>query len=308
MRRSSSLPHAGARLGLLTAALLLAGCATTQLPVAPAELSALAGGRQAVKIDQLGICNTAFDRPIEIDPARELVVIVHGCLASAGEYALLADAFAAQGQQAYCFNYDDRDRVSRSALQLAQVLEQLVGRAGVGRIAVVGHSQGGLVARRALVRENGVALDGAKIRLVTVSAPFGGIRAASHCASLPFSILSLGLNKLLCQAITGSKWSEIPPGVALVEQPGVLQPAVIDHLKIVTDERGSCRVRAENDRCLEGDAIFAVDEQRQPVVDGDRRMREYLVRAGHVEIVGSGKHPPTRLIDILSRQADATTP
>jgi pimeloyl-ACP methyl ester carboxylesterase len=235
-------------------------------------------------------------------PARELVVIVHGCFASAGEYESMAEAFRAQGKQAYCFNYDDREHIAHSAVQLAQVVEQLVRRAGVRRITVVGHSQGGLVARRALVRENGVSLAGAEIRLVTVSAPFGGIRAASQCASLAHSVLSLGLNKLVCLAISGNKWSEIPPGVAFVEQPGTLQQAVVDHLKIVAGERGRCRVRDQDERCLDGGDIFSVDEQRQAVVDDDRRMREYLVKAGHVEIVGSGKYVPKLLIDILRQQ------
>ncbi|MBS1196741.1 MAG: Protein of unknown function hydrolase domain protein [Proteobacteria bacterium] len=292
-------------LSAILSALLLTACATG-LSIPPAEVSALSGGRVSVKIDQFGICNTAFDRPVDIDPSRELVVVVHGCLASAGEYALVADAFKAQGKQAYCFNYDDRDRISHSALQLAQILEQLIKKTGVRRITVVGHSQGGLVARRALVKENGVSLVGADIRLVTVSTPFGGIRASSHCASLPHSVLSLGLNKLICLAITGSKWSEIPPGVPLIQEPGTLQEAVTDHLKIVTDERGSCRTLDEKGRCLEKDEIFAVDEQRQAVVDADRRSREYLVKAGHVEIVGSGKNPPKLLIDILSRQAATT--
>lgn len=293
------------RLAIMLLALLLVACATG-LPVPPAELTALSGDRVSVKIEQFGVCNTAFDRPVEIDPSRELVVVVHGCLASAGEYELVANAFKEQGKQAYCFNYEDRDRISHSAMQLSQVLEQLIKKTGVRHITVIGHSQGGLVARRALVKENGVSLAGADIRLVTVSAPFGGIRASSHCASLTHSVLSLGINKLICLAITGSKWSEIPPGVPLIQEPGTLQEAVTEHLKIVTDERGSCRTFNANGRCLEKDEIFAVDEQRQAVVDADRRVREYLVKAGHVEIVGSGKNPPKLLIDILFQQVAAT--
>ncbi len=214
----------------------------------------------------------------------------------------MAEAFKAQGKQAYCFNYDDRDRISDSGQQLAQVLDQLVSKAKMRKITVLGHSQGGLIARRALVKEKGLPLTGAQTRLVTVSAPFGGIRAAAHCGSLPHSLLSFGIVNLACQIIAGNKWTEIPPGVSFVEQPGTLQDAVTEHFKIVTDERDSCRVRNEQGQCIKDDDVFSIDEQRHPVVDADRRVRELLVKAGHVEIVGSGRYPPTQLIEILSKK------
>ena len=73
------------------------------------------------------------------------------------------------------------------------------------------------------------------------------------------------------------------------------------YLKIDTDERGTCR-RKENGRCVEGDDIFSIAEQRNPIVESGGRTRRVEVDAGHVEIVGDKQVAPRKLIAILQTE------
>ena len=80
-----------------------------------------------------------------------------------------------------------------------------------------------------------------------------------------------------------------------------LAPRVIDHLKIDTDERDTCR-RTEGGRCVEDDDVFSLAEQRNARVEADARVRRVEVSAGHVEIVGDKRVAPRKLITILQDQ------
>lgn len=287
---------------VLAGVLLLAGCSSTQWPMAPASMVHRAHGAVTVQTPQLATCGAARSEPLELDPTRGLTIIVHGCNASGGNYAALAQVFNGQGQQAVCFNYDDRDSIRRSSSQLRETLRRLIAEAGMREITLVAHSQGGLVARRALVTgtdlEELVQQQPTRLRLVTISTPFGGIQAASHC-STRLAFLSLGLTVPICQAVTGSKWFDIAPSSVLVNRPGELMAAVEYHLKVVTDERDSCRRQDDQGRCQKSDTIFTLDEQRQPTVDRHPPTTEQVVKAGHVEIVGNARTPPWKLIEVL---------
>ena len=48
--------------------------------------------------------------------------------------------------------------------------------------------------------------------------------------------------------------------------------------------------------------MFSLAEQRNPLVEADRRAQRVEVRAGHVEIVGDKRVAPTKLIEILQEQ------
>lgn len=274
--------------------------------MAPATVKALDNGLVAVRSEQLAACSSNAPQPNAIDPARPVTLIVHGCSSSGGQYGALAEVFRAQGQQALCFNYDDRDSITRSAAQLRESVRRLVEQAGIRDLTVIGHSQGGLVARHALVAgtdlEASLQRHPSRLRLVTVSSPFGGIRAASHCGSRTLAVLSLGLTVPICQMVTGSKWREIPPASRFIREPGLLLSAVQSHLKIVTDETGTCRRRSATGSCLASDEVFSVAEQRHSTVDRSPPSTELTVAAGHVEIVGDAQKVPYKLIAILQQQ------
>ena len=103
-------------------------------------------------------------------------MLAHGCLASAGRFRSLAQVFAFHGQQSACFSYNDRDSLTKSAAQLVSALDDLAGHLQNPQVTVIGHSQGGLIARNALTTERAQPLVAElDLRLVTISSPFAGI-------------------------------------------------------------------------------------------------------------------------------------
>ena len=257
-----------------------------------------------VQIAGLSNCTHADSNELHLNSQEAVAVIVHGCFASAGRFRSVADVFAFHGQQTVCFNYDDRDSLTNSSIELIAAIEELSAVLQQSDITLIGHSQGGLVARRALIDERPDRIDigDVDIDLVTISAPFGGIEAAAHCGSKTLAWLSLGLVKPICKIITGSKYREIPANSEFILQPGQLVPSVNRHLKIVTDEVDTCRVFDELGSCVEADYVFSIDEQNQQSVDEEPGMSPLLVKAGHVEIVGDHQTVPDKLIGILQQQ------
>jgi len=71
---------------------------------------------------------------------------------SAGRFRSLAQLYAFHGQQAVCFSYDDRASLVHSSGELITALEGLSGQMQNRQLSVLGHSMGGLVARKALER------------------------------------------------------------------------------------------------------------------------------------------------------------
>lgn len=246
-------------------------------------------------------CDDFRERDLHIDPSRPLHVLVHGCHASSSQLRTLATVFRAQGKQALCFNYDDRDSLEDSADRLAETLAALRERVPGQRIAVVAHSQGGLVARRALIGGRDARVPEAPLELITISSPFAGIEASRTCGAIALHVISLGITAAVCHGIAGDKWTEISPNSDFVRRPGTLDRRVGRHLKIVTDERGICRRRDAAGRCVEDDFVFSLEEQAHPRVDADRRTQTILIREGHARVIGGRDAPPLELIDVLER-------
>jgi pimeloyl-ACP methyl ester carboxylesterase len=258
------------------------------------------------RIDGVDGCDDFANPAINLDHTKALVLLVHGCKASSGRFRHLAEVFEAHGQPTLCFNYHYRRRIASSAEGLASSIKALTDGLPHSEVRVIGHSQGGLVARRALVSEGwqeGEVQDQLKLRLVTVSSPFNGIHSSSHCGIAAFHILSLGLTTAICQGIAGSIWPEVHPRSRFVTEPSDLLDIVSDHLIVVTDERGSCRKWSADDRCLVDDFVFSVAEQRNERLIEDRRVTDLKVRSGHAAIVGDEDRPPLQLIAILQEHA-----
>jgi len=284
--------------------LLLCACSTTHYSVpneAPIDTSRLPPPDRALSIPGLSPCSETSGSIVKVNSNEPVTVLVHGCFSSAGRYRALAQVFAFHGQQAVCFSYNDRDSLTRSASELTAALNQLSQQMNSQKITVIGHSQGGLIARKALTTDAAVVLEKPdnKISLVTVSAPFSGIYAADHCGSALAQTMSLGLIGSICKAVTGDKWYEITRYSSFIRGPGEFSPQVIDHLKVVTDERNSCRVYGPENQCLEDDYVFSIEEQYQDSVDRARNTRNVQVVAGHAEIVGNHLVAPKKLIAVL---------
>jgi hypothetical protein len=285
----------------------LAGCAT---PIPPDPLFASIDSKNLpianydAKIEGLTSCTTSPDSTIRLNSNEPVIVIAHGCYGSAALFRSLAQVFAFHGQQGVCFNYNDRDSLMKSSAELISSLNALSAKMDNPNLIVIGHSQGGLVARSALTkgRQDQLSVDNSRLQLITISAPYAGIFAANHCGSKTIRLLSLGLVVPICHAISGDKWYEITAPSPYIQQPGTLLERVSSHLKIVTDETGSCRARDENGTCIEDDFVFSVKEQYFGQVDNARGVDNVEIAAGHVEIVGDYNVVPIKLIELLQEK------
>jgi pimeloyl-ACP methyl ester carboxylesterase len=264
----------------------------------------LPSAHRMVNVEGLRPCSDSGEPTLNLDPGQPINILVHGCNGSTGKFHALAEVLAFHGQQSACFEYDDRDSLMRSSGQLASAVDALAGHLETPEITVIGHSLGGLVARKALIEQHPAPVQSRQLdlRLVTVSAPFAGIAAARMCAVPALRLASLGLNDLVCWMISGENWYEITEASDFIRTPGTLVSQVRSHLKVVTDERGTCRRRDDAGTCLEDDYIFSLREQRHPPVTLAPRTTDVEVAAGHVEIVGESGVTPHKLIDIFQRQ------
>lgn len=288
-------------MALLAAALLLVGFGALGCGRTPATGPLAFGGGKARHLSGLAACSHDPRTALTVDPDRPLVLLVHGCNASGGRFRSLANVFELHGQQALCFNYDYRDSLRTSASQLRTALLGIRAYMRDDRITVIGHSQGGLVARAALSGKLDPLASRSTYRLVTVSSPFGGIDIASDCGRTWLHVVTLGISVAACQIATGSNWPEIHPGAELVRAPGRLWPTVSDHLNVMTDERDTCRRREPSGRCAESDFVFSLEEQWNERVLDDSRVENEQMAAGHVEIVGDEGQRPEKLVSALQR-------
>jgi hypothetical protein len=290
---------------LLLGVLPLTACTSMQHPEdrRPIDSRYLPEPDLSLSIDGLGPCNDQADRSFQLKHGEPVTVLVHGCASSAGRYRSLAQVFAFKGQQTICYDYNDRASLDKVAGHLRQTLDSLSAQTASPEITLIGHSQGGLISRRALTTEHGASpiLDQNRQRLITLSAPFSGISAADHCASPTARVISLGLVIPICMAISGDKWFEITHASDFIRKPGQLLPSVLEHLLIATDETESCRTEQDG-QCLEDDYVFSLAEQILPSPHIDPVVKELTLKAGHAEIVGNGDQIPEKLIRALQQE------
>lgn len=285
----------------------LAGCSTAPPYVPdpkPLEAGSLAKPNKIVDIPSLSACTDSPNSTLELNADYPVTVLVHGCNGSAGRFRSLAQLYAFHGQQAVCFSYDDRDSLMVSSSQLITALDKLGQQTNNKNINVIGHSMGGLIARKALEQERSSewSQKDLKINLVTVSAPLAGIKVASACGNKLLHWASLGIVPGICWMISGDSWNEFTPHSTFIQQPKPLLPSVQQYLKVVTDERNTCRYKSEDGTCIKDDYIFSLPEQYHPTIDNYTNLTNVEVKAGHVEIVGYKDVAPRKLLSILQKQ------
>jgi hypothetical protein len=258
----------------------------------------------AVNIPGLGPCTDSPDRTLKFNSSHPVTVLVHGCNGSAGRFRSLAQLYAFHGQQAFCYSYDDRDSLLDSSDLLISRLDELSKHTGKQQVSVIGHSMGGLVARKAMEQGRPIKFQRQDInlKLATVSAPLAGIEIANTCGAEWLHWSTLGIIPGLCWIVSGDNWFEITSRSDFIQQPGPLLPAVQQYIKVVTDERNTCRRKDKQGKCVESDFIFERKEQYHPVIDNYPRLKNIEIKAGHVEIVGNKNVVPRKLISILQQQ------
>lgn len=117
------------------------------------DQSKLPPANVSLAIPGLGPCTDNPDRTLHLNSQQPVTVLVHGCRGSTGNFRALAAVMAFHGQQTACFTYNDRASLMVSSAQLAASLDTLTGQTSSKEVTVIGHSQGALIARKALVAE-----------------------------------------------------------------------------------------------------------------------------------------------------------
>jgi pimeloyl-ACP methyl ester carboxylesterase len=285
----------------------LTGCAISPPYVPepqPLQRGSLPPPNAALNVPHLRPCTDSADHTLHLNTGYPVTVLVHGCNGSAGRFRSLAQLYAFHGQQAVCFSYDDRESLVLSSGRLIAALDELAGSIRDKHVTVIGHSMGGLLARKAMEhdRSGEWQRNQASLTLATVSAPLAGIQVASPCGSSLLHWLSLGTLPGICWIVTGDNWYEITSPSSFIRLPGPLLPSVRRYLKIVTDERDTCRRKNANGTCIESDYVFSLAEQYHPLIDVYPRLVNIEVAAGHVEIVGSKEVAPRKLLAILQHE------
>lgn len=272
------------------------------LPSVHAQSRNFDGTLSAAQLLKHGLesCISDLQAPVDLKNRKRVSVLVHGANGTTYGLGSLATAIASQGDAALCFVYNDRSDLSKAAAQLGGAIDALAALSPGIRIVVIGHSLGGLVARKALVAEDPSRFElNAQLHLVTIATPFAGIRSARPCGSVALRVVSLGLQDFACWLISGGKWHQITHASRFIRDPGQLHPAVQSFLLIRTDERDSCRRFDSERQCLEDDYVFSLAEQRLPRVFGGVQPLQITLKTGHVKVIGELGSYPTALISAL---------
>jgi predicted alpha/beta hydrolase len=164
---------------LLLLAVTLSGCAHKPYSdvLDSTDPGRLPTAQSVVSVAGLRPCNDGPARTLHIDPGQPINILVHGCNGSTGRFRALAEVLTFHGQQTACFEYDDRDSLMVSSGQLANAVDTLAQHLDTQEITVIGHSMGGLIARKALIENHPTPSRNKQVglRLVTISAPFSGM-------------------------------------------------------------------------------------------------------------------------------------
>lgn len=248
-------------------------------------------------------CDSSNKKPTNLNPGQPVALLVHGLNGAPSLLSQFASVLEQRGMQTLCFTYGGRASLKRAARDLARSIETIAEKLDSPKITLIGHSMGGLVARRALITESKEPIDvNADISLVTVASPFSGVRAASPCGYLSLRIVSLGLQDLACWVVSGNKWNQISPSSKFIQQPGTLHPAVSRFLMVKTDEVGSCRRFTRDNNCLRDDFVISYAEQALPDAAGGTQAQQIVLRVGHAAVVGQAGSPPLPLVEAMVRK------
>jgi hypothetical protein len=137
----------------------------------PVALEQFIGGERLALLREVALVARDLAPVVpEVAPGEDVVVLVHGFLASAGVFRPLRARLEREtGARVATFTHAPGVGIRRIAASLAALVDRLPPHA---RITVVGHSLGGLVARWYVQEMGG---HGRVVRTISLASPFGGL-------------------------------------------------------------------------------------------------------------------------------------
>jgi pimeloyl-ACP methyl ester carboxylesterase len=116
------------------------------------------------------------------DPKKIPVLFVHGAVGHPSVFATLADGLDSARFQPWFFYYPSGARLDGVSDFLSETMAQLQRDLGFGRVAVVAHSMGGLVARSFIFKHHERMRTDPVRLFVSISSPWGGMASAKEGA------------------------------------------------------------------------------------------------------------------------------
>src|SRR6516162_2810406 len=137
----------------------------------PVALEQLIGGERLALLREVALVPRDLTAVVpRVRPGEDVVVLVHGFLASAGVFRPLRARLEREtGARVATFTHAPGAGIRRIAARLGALVDRLPAHA---RITVVGHSLGGLVARWYVQEMGGHARIA---RTISMASPFGGV-------------------------------------------------------------------------------------------------------------------------------------
>lgn len=203
---------------------------------------------------------------VPFDATRPVVVLVHGWDPEPGQMDPLGVELGRRGYSVVRWHWDWLANMEKSAEAFARGMQQLIAEQRLPELRIFTHSQGSLIARRALTTERAVTLAGSvPIRLISLAAPFGGFLSANGTYTMPWNIFGIKESHRQLRS-----WSRF------IRRPGTLGSNA-SHVKIDTNEPGKTRI---NNGVVEDDSRLKPRNERQKVVDA-AVLRRYELQLGH---------------------------
>ncbi len=170
--------------------------------------------------------------PSELAVGDDVVVCLHGLFATAGVLRPLRRTLEQAGVRTVTTTYAPGPGIDKLADRLAPLMAEL----GDVRVHLVGHSLGGLVARRFATR----AVDPRVVQTISLGSPFAGLRATGHG-------LTGGLTGLVLTGLASSNFGLPRLGAELVRD---LEPqsAVLRELRLATSTVPHLSILAADDQ------------------------------------------------------------
>lgn len=205
--------------------------------------------------------------------SKPLLLFVHGINGSPRDFEGLVDRLETDEFRVAFFYYPSGLRLEDNAYILSQTMNELSIRSPGQRITLVGHSMGGLIAKRYIQMQAKSRQAGVLERFVSISTPWLGHGGAG--AGVEYA------------PVVAPAWDDLAPGSAFLERLAAFElPAEIDYTLIFSHGGNSVLMPDGND------GVVSMDSQLDPAMQ-DRANEFVGVSQDHVGILASPRTAAT---------------
>lgn len=221
--------------------------------------------------------------PWNEDDPKPLLLLVHGVNGSPRDFEPLLSALDTDDYRVALFHYPSGLRIEDNAYMLAQTMNDLAIRSPGQRFTLIGHSMGGLIAKRFIQMQAKSQQSDLLDRFISISTPWLGHGGAG--AGVEYA------------PVVAPAWEDLAPGSAFLERIGAFElPEAIDYTLIFSHGGNTVMMPDGND------GVVSLDSQLTPDMQ-DRANTFVGVSQDHVGILSS-----PRTVEAIRAALDRTGP